>query len=550
MRYWVVNSGHSKDPHVPPRHNWQACFEEWHGEHREVHMFPRRPRISTGDILVYHAVGSAAAFDEPRIFAIATVLSDPAPSGHPQWPWKVDRRVLHGVPDLAKAPTLGDIAVSPRSLRRQSHISLTDEQGRRANELIQVTAQARSDLGSYDSRAHLNSLVGQALRTAGSESPNRILDVRADDVVVATRRAPDGEPVPIAWVQDAGDRLRAEGLLRITPAEVGYRSAFIGAVLRTLPGVVVERRPLRLMLASTRFLMTAWAQETWREYASDGMQGDPLRHAAGRRFRDHGLRAGDTVYVVGQHDGQLLLIGRLRVKAVVDQADAERRLGQSLYEAPDHIVGEPPWATVRFDRVVPEPVARSLTTVNGGRLAFRSGTAYRLEPQALRTDRLLSAALDELFVNEPLGSEEAQALLEAVRPGRRRGGERLTAAARRAVELQAMRLAEEWLHAEGWDPEDCSAFQPFDFLAQKADERLFVEVKGTTGTGVKVILTAGEVEHARQHSRNCALIIVSRIQLDVRDPAKPKASGGVVQVLRPWEAPAEQLRAIAYECTL
>jgi hypothetical protein len=250
----------------------------------------------------------------------------------------------------------------------------------------------------------------------------------------------------------------------------------------------------------------------------------------------------------------LLLIGRLRVGAVVDQADAERRLGQTLYQAADHVVGEPPWSTARFDRVVPEPVARSLTTVDGGRLAFRSGTEYRLEPQALRADRLLSAAsaaaLDELLVYEPLGSEEAQALLDAVRPGRRRGGERLTAAARRAVELHAMRLAEEWLHAEGWNPKDCSASQPFDFLAQKADERLFVEVKGTTSTGVKVILTAGEIEHARQHPGESALIIVSRIHLDVRDPAKPKASGGVMEVLRPWELPAEQLRAIAYEYTL
>ena len=554
MRYWLVNSGHSKDPHVPPRDDWQARFQEWHEEHGDVHMFPRRPRISPGDVLVYHAVGSGAAFDEPRIFAIASVLSDPQASGHPQWPWKVDRRVLHGVPDLARAPTLGDIAVSPRSLRRQSHISLTDVQGRRAKELIQVAAQARSGLGSYDARAHLGSLVGQPLHTASSERPNRILEVRADEVVVATGRAPDGEPVPIAWLQDAGDRLQAEGSLRITPAEVGYRSAFIAAVLRTIPGVVVERRPLRLVLAPTRFLMTAWAQETWREYARDGMQGDPLRHAAGRRFRDHGLRAGDTVYVVGQHDGRLLLIGRLRVGAVVDQADAERRLGQSLYQAPDHVVGEPPWSTARFDRVVPEPVARTLTTVDGGRLAFRADTEYRLEPQALRTDRVLTAAsaaaLDELLVDEPIGSEEAQALLDAVRPGRRRGGERFTAAARRAVELQAMRLAEEWLHSDGWDPEDCSASQPFDFLARKPDERLFVEVKGTTGIGVKVMLTAGEVEHARRHPRECALIIVSRIHLDVRNPAKPKASGGVVQVLRPWEAPAEQLRAIAYECTL
>jgi hypothetical protein len=553
MQYWLANSGHSRDPHVPPRDDWQARFREWHGEHGQVHMFSRRPRIKPGDVLIYHAVGSALAFGESRIFAVASVLSAPEASGHVQWPWKVERRVMHGVPDLALAPTLTEIGVSASSLRRHSHIALTEEQGRRAESLITSATQGGSPSAGYDARAHLRSLVGRPLQTAGSERPNRILHLSSDEVEVATGKSPGGELVPISWVQKAGDRLYADGSLRVSPSEIGYRSAFIGAVLRTLPGVVVERRPLRLVLERTRFLMTAWAQDTWRQYELDGMQGDPFRHTAGRRFRQYGLRAGDAVYVVGQHAGQLLLIGRLHVTAVVDRAEAEKRLGQPLWQAPDHLIGAPPWSSVRFDRVAPESVARSLRMVDGAPLAFRPQTDYQLQAQALRTDRWLSdasaAVLDEILDAEAPASEEARAVSEALRPGRRRrGGERLSAPARRAVERHAMARAAQQLRSAGWDVEDCSGTHPFDFLARRPSERLFVEVKGSTGSGDRM-LTAGEVEHARQHPSECALIIVTAIQLDVRRPGRPKANGGIVRVVRPWNAPAEQLRAVAYEYT-
>ncbi len=52
---------------------------------------------------------------------------------------------------------------------------------------------------------------------------------------MATEKSPEGKPIPIEWVQAAMDRLVLEGELDINPKTVGYRSAFIGAVLLTLP---------------------------------------------------------------------------------------------------------------------------------------------------------------------------------------------------------------------------------------------------------------------------------------------------------------------------
>ena len=100
---------------------------------------------------------------------------------------------------------------------------------------------------THDGRGLLSGLVGRPIRTI-SGAANEILEVRDDDVVVATGRSPTGHPVPIAWVQDALDRLHATEELQIDPSIVGYRSAFIGAVLRTLPNARVKHDPQRIVL--------------------------------------------------------------------------------------------------------------------------------------------------------------------------------------------------------------------------------------------------------------------------------------------------------------
>ncbi|GAA0482619.1 hypothetical protein Ade02nite_66360 [Paractinoplanes deccanensis] len=85
----------------------------------------------------------------------------------------------------------------------------------------------------------LDGLVDREIQTV-TGAVNRITVVRPPNVMVATAKSPDGRPVPIAWVEEALRRLVADGEVPIEPSEIGYRSAFIGAVLKTLPGAVVE----------------------------------------------------------------------------------------------------------------------------------------------------------------------------------------------------------------------------------------------------------------------------------------------------------------------
>jgi hypothetical protein len=108
----------------------------------------------------------------------------------------------------------------------------------------------------------LRRLIGLPLRTVSGRS-NTILAVRPPEVLVATRRSPDGQPVPIAWVEDALDRLIKTGQLEIHPRSSTYRSAFIGAVLLTLPGARVSGSPPLIELATPDDLSAAAGDYTF-----------------------------------------------------------------------------------------------------------------------------------------------------------------------------------------------------------------------------------------------------------------------------------------------
>jgi hypothetical protein len=88
----------------------------------------------------------------------------------------------------------------------------------------------------------LSELIGQRLRTTTGAS-NEILAVRPPNVVVATSRSPQGQPVPISEVQRGLDLLRLHGEVTIDVDTLGHRSSFIGAVLATRDNAVVSGSP-------------------------------------------------------------------------------------------------------------------------------------------------------------------------------------------------------------------------------------------------------------------------------------------------------------------
>lgn len=61
-------------------------------------------------------------------------------------------------------------------------------------------------------------------------------------MIVGTERSPKGRPVSIADVQAAMELLEQDGEVMIDVETVGHRSAFIGAVLASLPGATTSGR--------------------------------------------------------------------------------------------------------------------------------------------------------------------------------------------------------------------------------------------------------------------------------------------------------------------
>ena len=97
-------------------------------------------------------------------------------------------------------------------------------------------------------RTLLESLVGKPISTVTGR-PNTVLRVESDNVVVATSRSPSGKPVPIGWVQSGLEQLLETGEIEVSVPSLGHRSSFVGAVLLTLPGVVLIRTvPPRIRL--------------------------------------------------------------------------------------------------------------------------------------------------------------------------------------------------------------------------------------------------------------------------------------------------------------
>jgi hypothetical protein len=153
-----------------------------------------------------------------------------------------------------------------------------------------------------------------------------------------------------------------------------------------------------------RYFTQYWANRTCNDSVTYGRSGKLLDHTAGNRFREHGVEAGDTVYVVTVRQGRLFLVGRMSVWKVCDEAEAVAALDYDPWEARDHILAA--CATrARFDFEVPLEVTK--------RLLFQSSKFSKpplfiepgvLDHQTLRGVRELDPAsarlLDELLPSD------------------------------------------------------------------------------------------------------------------------------------------------------
>jgi hypothetical protein len=157
-----------------------------------------------------------------------------------------------------------------------------------------------------------------------------------------------------------------------------------------------------------------------------------------------------------------------------------------------------------------------------------------------------------LFVLEPIttphDSPSEQDLLFAASESLG-GGQRFSVdpRTRKAVEDHALGLAKAHFADEGYHIEVKG--KPFDLQCKRADEILYVEVKGTQTDGEEILLTSNEVDFANKHASQMALFIVRRIRVS-SEKIGPIATGGDSEIVRPWRPLTERLTPIAYSYRL
>jgi|TARA_B100001059_G_scaffold226205_1_gene254291 hypothetical protein len=123
----------------------------------------------------------------------------------------------------------------------------------------------------------------------------------------------------------------------------------------------------------------------------------------------------------------------------------------------------------------------------------------------------------------------------------------LSYAEKKSIEMYAMKLVIKKMEKDNWKVQDVSRFKDrgYDLYLENGEKKIYAEVKGTTGSDHRVILTKNEVKAAEYNFPNAALFIVSGIYLD-RSFNPPQASLGKIKEIFKWKIDKEKLTSISY----
>jgi hypothetical protein len=152
---------------------------------------------------------------------------------------------------------------------------------------------------------------------------------------------------------------------------------------------------------------------------------------------------------------------------------------------------------------------------------------------------LLGPGAEKIRREMLLGPEEEEDEDEKVARGQ---GYRGSSKDRKRIEEIAMNHAKKYFVDRGYDIDDVHLKRHYDLKCTKGEEKLLVEVKGTTGKGKSILLTGREVEFVQDHPKSMALVIVHSINLK----SKRDLENGERIIVEPWLIAQRNLRASHY----
>jgi len=180
------------------------------------------------------------------------------------------------------------------------------------------------------------------------------------------------------------------------------------------------------------------------------------------------------------------------------------------------------------DALPTDLLKRQLSETNWDRLQM-SGTFIRGK-QVGELEELWSNHLASIAQNDT-GPSFGQAML-------------MDAARRKKIENAAQNLMMEYYRDEGWTVTDTRYGNPFDAVAQKGADLLYLEAKGTRSDGRKVSVTRSEVDYARANSGLCMMGIWAGIEFDSNDEVDPLS--GWFNII-PFDPNDDDLIPLSYE---
>lgn len=122
----------------------------------------------------------------------------------------------------------------------------------------------------------------------------------------------------------------------------------------------------------------------------------------------------------------------------------------------------------------------------------------------------------------------------------------LSARERQAVDEAAMECAINHFRDQGYDVKDVHRTHSYDLEIESQGKRHKVEVKGTTGSGGKVLLTRNEVELAR--NEDVTLIVISGISLELKGSrVVGEIDEANIAQIDGWDANSPRLQPLTYE---
>lgn len=202
----------------------------------------------------------------------------------------------------------------------------------------------------------------------------------------------------------------------------------------------------------------------------------------------------------------------------------------------------------KVDHVSVPPESRSAWKLASARGELRAAVIDMLRRDDANCQRVADL-LDADGMLATRGWEQVAVPRGNVAEGPARQGFQSSTAVRQAVERRAMEVATGVLAGECWMIEDVSARRSYDLHCSRGEEIRYVEVKGTTGSGSEILLTAAEVAFADLHRERMLLIVVTGIAVTGEELAI-EATGGTAHVFRNWAPDPGDLNPFSYYCRI